>query len=340
VLAYPLTLLAAGLLDERVAAQFHDGRALAAFISMLYMIAVCCVMSVIGSHFAWRLNREVMETRNIGRYKLERRLGSGGMGDVWAAFDLTLKQRVALKTVYGHRPGSSVVARFEREVRALAGLTHPNTVRVFDYGVTDEGLWYYAMELLQGQTLRQLVVREGPLAVQRLVFIARQVLRALGEAHGKGILHRDIKPENVFVAELGGETDVVKLLDFGVAKVPASGDASLTMTGCVAGTPAYMAPEMILGRAGDARSDVYSFGALLYFASSGQLPFANEDRSTLLAAHLSRSPEPLSKVVPGVSPELERVIQRCMEKDPAARFASTQALLQALESVAGNQHHG
>src|SRR5690606_13299995 len=144
-----------------------------------------------------------------------------------------LKHRVALKTVSGHRPGSSALVRLEREVRALAELTHPNTVRIFDYGVTDDGPRYYAMELLQGGNLRDLVAREGPLPTPRLVHLARQFLRALGEAHGKGIIHRDIKPENVFVAQLGGESDIAKLLDFGIAKA-AFGDVTLTHTGWIA----------------------------------------------------------------------------------------------------------
>ena len=334
VLTYPVTLFVAAAVDERIAAQFREPAALGAFGSMLFMLAVSWVAVALGGHFAWQLSRQALEARHIGRYELERRLGSGGMADVWAAFDRTLKQRVALKTVYGHRPGSSVVARFEREVRALAGLTHPNTVRIFDYGVTDDGLWYYAMELLHGETLHQLVAREGPLPTARLLHIARQVLRALGEAHGKGIIHRDIKPENVFVAVLGGEPDIVKLLDFGVAKAPASGDATLTIPGHIAGTPAYVAPELVLGNQGDVRSDIYSFGALLYYAASGRLPFSDADAAALFAAHLTRPPQPLCEVAPGrVSDALAEIVERCMAKDPRDRFASTHALLEALAPV-------
>jgi serine/threonine-protein kinase len=219
--------------------------------------------------------------------------------------------------------------RLEREVRALAELTHPNTVRVFDYGATDDGLWYYAMELLHGKNLRELVALEGPLSGERLSSIARQVLRALGEAHGKGIIHRDIKPENVFVAELGGEVDVVKLLDFGIART--SGDTQLTNTGFVAGTPAYMAPETIMGRPADVRSDIYSFGATLHYALTGHLPFPDEDVMALFAAHLNRPLSPLTSL--GETPipaALERVVHRCLEKDPSRRYSSTRELLDAL----------
>jgi serine/threonine protein kinase len=301
-------------------------------VTSLYVLTECWAMLTLGGHFAWQLRREALETRNIGRYKLERRLGSGGMAEVWAAFDLTLKQRVALKTLSGHRPGSPQLERLEREVRALAELTHPNTVRVFDYGVTEDGLWYYAMELLHGETLRDLVLRERGLPAERVLRIARQVLRALGEAHDKGIIHRDIKPENVFIAEVGGEADVAKLLDFGIAKVTLSADSRLTNTGCVAGTPAYLAPELILGRSADIRSDIYSFGATLYFALSAQLPFPEKDAAMLFAAHLQREPEPLRRVAERPIPEvLARVVERCMAKAPGDRYPSAQALLDALQ---------
>jgi eukaryotic-like serine/threonine-protein kinase len=333
-LAYPVTLLVASRYDARIAAQVHDPSAVGAFVCMLVMIALSLVVLIWVGHFTWQLAREAMETRNIGRYKLQRRLGSGGMGDVWAAVDGTLKQRVAIKTVQAQRLGSSGLTRLEREVRALAGLTHPNTVRIFDYGATDDGLWYYVMELLQGQTLRELVERSGPLPAGRLVHIARQVLRALGEAHNKGIIHRDIKPENVFIAELGGETDVVKLLDFGIAKATSGAEATLTNTGFIAGTPAYMAPELIQGHAADRRTDVYSFGAMLYYAASGRLPFGDTEPATLFAAHLNREPEPLAGIAAHPMPEaLIRLVERCMAKKPDDRYPSTHALLEALQPL-------
>jgi serine/threonine-protein kinase len=333
-LAYPITLFIASRFDARIDAQFADRLALGQFVSILWLILECWAMLTVGGHFAWRLRREALETRNIGRYKLERRLGSGGMAEVWAAFDVVLSQHVALKTVGGQQRNPVVLQRLEREVRALAELKHPNTVRVLDYGVTDDGLWYYAMELLHGENLRDLVAREGPMPVPRLLSIARQVLRALGEAHGKGIIHRDIKPENVFVAELGGESDVVKLLDFGIAKATLAGDATLTNTGFVAGTPAYMAPELMLGCPADARSDLYSFGATLYFAMTGGLPFPDRDPAAVLAAHLNTAPAPLSaKALERIPPALERIVRRCMAKDPTERPTSTRALLDELELI-------
>jgi serine/threonine-protein kinase len=333
-LSFPVTMLVVSRFDARIAAQLADPVQLGLFVTSLVFLGTTWAMLTVGGNFAWRLRREALEMRNIGRYRLEWRVGRGGMGEVWAAFDQTLKQRVALKTVRGQRPGSSAVERLEREVRALAALSHPNTVRVFDHGVTEDGLWYYAMELLHGANLHELVGREGPLRVQRLLPIACQVLRALGEAHDKGIVHRDIKPDNVFVAELGGESDVVKLLDFGIAKALLSSDLTLTNTGWCAGTPAYMPPEVIRGRPADIRSDIYSFGATLYFALTAKLPFVQDNRLALFDAHLNHLPPSLSAASPHSIPAaLERIVQRCMAKNPNERYPSTQALLHELLSV-------
>jgi eukaryotic-like serine/threonine-protein kinase len=199
--------------------------------------------------------------------------------------------------------------------------------------ITDDGLWYYAMELLQGENLRDLVAREGPLPTARLVHLARQILRALGEAHAKGIIHRDIKPENVFVAQLGGESDVAKLLDFGIAKAMRD-DVTLTSTGWITGTPAYMPPEVIQGRGADVRSDIYCVGITLYFAASGKLPFNDTTQIGLLAAHLNSQPPLLSLACEGPVPSLlEQIVQRCLAKNPDDRYPSTRALLEALAAI-------
>ena len=331
ILSFALVMLLAAGCDANIAAQFRDPAKQVSIGFFVCFLTMTWLLLSLGGDFAWRLRREALETRNIGRYQLERLIGRGGMGEVWAAYDTALKHRVALKTVAGHRPGSSALARLEREARALAELTHPNTVRVFDYGVTEDGLWYYTMELLQGENLHDLVTRVGPLPEERLLRLASQVLRALGEAHTKGIIHRDIKPENVFVAELGGERDIAKLLDFGMAKATIMDGDSLTRTGRLAGTPAYMPPEIILGQPADARSDIYSFGATLYFAATGKLPFNDSTQIGLFAAHIKSDPVPLSAAASSpVSPLLEQLVQRCMAKEPGARYPTTQAVLQAL----------
>jgi eukaryotic-like serine/threonine-protein kinase len=332
-LTFPTVLLFAGQVDERLATQFDDPIEMTRFVMFLLFLAMTGLLLVMGGDFAWQLRRQALETRNIGRYKLERLLGRGGMGDVWAAYDIALKHRVALKTVSSQRQSPSALVRFEREARALAELTHPNTVRVFDYGVTDDGLWYYAMELLAGENLHDLVVHSGPLPTARLANIGRQVLRALGEAHAKGIIHRDIKPENVFVAVLGGEPDIVKLLDFGIAKAQLDTDAKVTVTGVVTGTPAYMPPEVLLGHAADARSDIYCFGGTLFFAATGKLPFSEQSLS-LLAARLSGEAPCLSDAAPvPVSPILDTIVRRCMASDPSARYASVHDVLEALSEL-------
>jgi tRNA A-37 threonylcarbamoyl transferase component Bud32 len=335
-LSFPITMLVLSPFDARVAEQFADPLYLGLFVTSLVFLVTTWALLTVGGNFAWRLRREALEMRNIGRYRLERQVGRGGMGEVWAAFDRTLKQRVALKTVRGQRPDSSAVERLEREVRALAALSHPNTVRVFDHGVTEDGLWYYAMELLHGANLHELVEREGPLRVPRLLHIARQALRALGEAHDKGIVHRDIKPDNVFVAELGGEADVVKLLDFGIAKALLSNELTLTNPGWCAGTPAYMPPEVIHGKPADIRSDIYSFGATLYFALTARLPFGADSRSALFEAHVNRVPPRLSATSPHPIPHaLALIVERCLAKDPNERYPSTQTLLEDLLAVTG-----
>ena len=249
----------------------------------------------------------MLEARRIGRYELQRRLGSGGMGEVWAAYDARLGQRVALKLLRRHQHNPSAIARFEREARALAGLSHPHIVSVSDYGVTDDGIWYYAMELLEGQNLRDLVETEGPLEPRRLIALAVQLAGALVEAHARGVIHRDIKPENVVVSAGGGQSEIAKLLDFGVAKTSSAASETLTATGWTPGTPAYMAPEALQGRPVDARSDIYALGATLRFA-------------------LDEAPIP---------EDLARVMRCCLESDPAARYPTSRALLSALSALSG-----
>ncbi len=275
LLAFPLTLVVACALDPAHRAQLHNRDALASFgLSMAFVIDAYVLAAVLG-HVVWALRQQVFEARSLGRYRLKRRIGSGGMGDVWVAHHATLKRDVAVKILRPDKLGhnASAASRFEREVRATTELLHPNTVRVFDYGVTDDGLHFYAMELLEGEHLAALVAREGPLPPPRAIHIASQAARALAEAHGKGIVHRDVKPENLLVTSPAGERDVVKVLDFGIAKVrETDADAKLTGTGSMMGTPAYLSPEAVNGLPLDARADVYQLGAVLYLLLTGLPP--------------------------------------------------------------------
>ncbi|RMH39448.1 MAG: serine/threonine protein kinase [Deltaproteobacteria bacterium] len=331
---FPAVMGGAALADVAgVRSQFADRALAARFGEHLVFLGLTVGLVTWGSHAIWRVRRAAFEARSIGRYRLERRIGAGGMGEVWAAYHKGIRRNVAVKLLRADRVTSDVdVARFEREVDALASLSHPNTVRVFDYGVTDDGIWYYAMELLDGVTLASLVRREGPLPPARAVHLLEQAARAFSEAHGRGIVHRDIKPENLFVARVGGECDVVKVLDFGIAKLlHVDAGATLTHGDWVGGTPAFISPEAARGRPVDARSDVYGLGAVLYFALTGRAPFPDTNVAALLDAHAHRTPEPPSRALGrALPPDVEAVAMRCLEKDPDRRYRDASELAAAL----------
>jgi serine/threonine-protein kinase len=335
VITYSLVLFGSTLFSGSTAAQLADPGSLSIFAVNTCFLVSTGVLTTVAGHVIWMLRKQVFEARSIGRYRLKYRIGSGGMGEVWAAHDKALNRDVAIKILRTRRGNEQAVARFEREVRATTELSHPNTVRVFDFGVTDDGLWYYAMELLQGEDLATLIGRSGALPPGRAVRLLTQAARALAEAHAAGIVHRDIKPENLFVANLGGESDFIKVLDFGVAKLSeAMEDKTLTATGMVMGTPAYVAPETLLGRPADARSDVYALGAVLYAALTGGPPFQEDNTALLCFAHLNKQPVPPSEKLGTPLPDgLEPIVMRCLEKEPERRFGSAAALAASLAEV-------
>jgi serine/threonine-protein kinase len=218
-------------------------------------------------------------------------------------------------------------------VQATATLTHPNTVQIFDHGHAEDGTFYYVMEYLPGLTVAQLAQQHGPLPPARAIHFLRQLCGALSEAHAIGLIHRDIKPTNIMVCGRGGLHDVAKLLDFGlvVAQGTCPGGEKLTQEGAIAGTPAYMSPEQAPGQETvDARSDVYSLGALAYFVLTGQPPFAGRSPVKMLAAHIYEPPAPLTNHRPDVPGELQAVVLRCLAKDPAERFGDAVSLEKAL----------
>ncbi|HEY5961750.1 MAG TPA: serine/threonine-protein kinase, partial [Polyangiaceae bacterium] len=222
--------------------------------------------------------------------------------------------------------------RFEQEVAATTQLTHPNTVRVFDYGVTEDGIWYYAMELLDGMTLKELVLEARHLDVQRALRIAHHVARALAEAHLHGIVHRDIKPENIFITRAGNESDFVKVLDFGIAKFKEfEGADSLTKPGAIFGTPAYMSPEAARGKVVGPASDVYGVGAVLYFMLTGSPPFSGRNPTEVLLAHVERcAPNVTETAGITVDTKVEHLVQRCLNKLPEQRYSDATELAEAL----------
>lgn len=334
-LGYPAALLVGSLFVPAVQTQMHEGSALAMLGFQVVLTVATAGLLAVGGDAMWSLKQRLHEARLVGRYKLDRRLGEGGMGEVWRAYHPALKKHVAVKILKADVASAAGLSRFEREIAAMTELEHPNTVRVFDAGVTDDGLYYYAMELLEGDTLSDLVTAAGPLPPARAVHLVRQAARAIGEAHGKGLVHRDVKPENLFVATLGGETDVVKVLDFGIAKLlDGARGATLTREGITVGTPAYMPPEQAMGRAVDARSDVYALGATLFYALTGRPPFGDDNVAAVLTAQMHEVPVPCSSLSPYAPVEaLDAIVARALEKDPEARFASMDALEQALAAL-------
>lgn len=288
---------------------------------------------VYGTHMIGTLRQEVFEARQLGQYRLRYLLGTGGMGQVYMAEHQLLKRPCAIKVI---RPGKAhdprALARFEREVRATARLSHWNTVEIFDYGSTDDGTFYYVMEYLPGLSFGDLVERYGPLPPERVIYLLQQTCDALREAHSLGLVHRDIKPGNIFAAHRGGVYDVAKLLDFGLAKLREDEpDVQLTQVGMITGSPAYMSPEQALGEdEPDARSDIYSLGAVAYFLLTGRPPFDGERAVRLLVAHAHDEVVPPSQIRADVPADLEQIVLRCLAKQPANRFQDAASLAQAL----------
>ena len=299
------------------------------------MVAIAALSAIVGVHSIGALRREAFVARQLGQYRLKKLLGSGGMGEVYLAEHQMMKRPCAIKVIRPEKAGDpQVLARFEREVRATAKLSHWNTIDIYDYGRTPDGTFYYVMEFLPGHNIGELVNEHGPLSAARIVYLMRQVCDALAEAHGHGLIHRDLKPANIYAAYRGGVFDVAKLLDFGLAKPLAEvGAAGLTQEGSITGSPLYMSPEQASSEEVDARSDVYSLGAVMYFMATGRPPFAYENPLKVMIAHASEDPEPPRYLNADVVPELEEIILRSMEKRPADRYQTVVELREALERV-------
>jgi serine/threonine-protein kinase len=272
-----------------------------------------------------------------GKYFIHQLLGHGGMGDVYKATHLTLDRPVVLKLLKKlFHSDPSLVQRFHREARASSRLNHPNSITIIDFGQTDDGTLFMAMEYLSGRSLERIVADEHPLPESRVIHIVAQILAALGEAHSLGIIHRDLKPANVMIEPRRDEPDFVKVLDFGIAKLnePGSGGAGLTQAGIVCGTPGYMSPEQVRGEELDPRSDIYAVGVILYEMLTGVLPFESDTPMGLVTKHLVEDPPPIGVRRPGtaVSPDLEAVIMKALARDRDERFSSSDEMRAALLS--------
>lgn len=267
-----------------------------------------------------------------GRYRTVRVIGRGGMGTVYEGIQQDLGRRVAIKILHPHLAlNLDTVERFKREAQATAALGHPNIVQVTDCQWQPGGPLFLVMEFLTGTSLGQVMQAHGRLPARRVAFIASQLLDALAVAHRSGIVHRDIKPDNVFLTSMAQVHDIVKVLDFGVAKLLGEGpDAQLTSTGVAIGTPFYMAPEQARGLPVDARTDIYAVGVCMYHALSGRVPFNAPSFNALMFAIAEQTPAPLASLAPDVDPGLVAIVERAMAKDPARRFANAGEMSGAL----------
>jgi hypothetical protein len=313
-------------------------RAFAVLMGLLILSAVGIFLAMLFLTRQQRaLQKATLAARRLGQYALEEKLGAGGMGTVYKARHAMLRRPTAVKLLDADKISATSIARFEREVQLTSALTHPNTVAIFDYGRTSDGIFYYAMEFLEGMNLEDLVSRFGPLPEARAVYILRQVCGALGEAHAAGLVHRDIKPANIFLTCRGGLHDFVKVLDFGLVKArDGAEEANLTNPDAVIGTPLYLSPEAICQPDQvDARTDVYAVGAVAYYLLAGSPVFVGDSLVEICVQQVRAVPEPPSvRRGKPISRDLEELLLRCLAKSPSERPRDAADLLCALEACA------
>jgi len=310
------------------------------FFEQTLLISISVFTATVGVKSIGTLRKEVFVAKKLGQYRLGELLGSGGMGEVYLAEHQMMKRPCAIKVI---RPDKAVnpqvLARFEREVRATAKLSHWNSIEIYDYGRTDDGTFYYVMEFLPGHNIGELVGGHGPLPPERIIYLMRQICDALAEAHSQGLIHRDIKPANLFCAYRGGHFDVAKLLDFGLAKpIAETQDVELTQEGSITGSPLFMSPEQATGSVEvDVRSDIYSLGAVMYYMATGQPPFDYDKAIQVMVAHASETPRSPREIRAAIPLELEEIILRCLEKDPEDRIQTATELRDLLAQVPSQQ---
>ena len=305
--------------------------------------AIAVAMAAAFSQTIYGLRKAVSDIQRLGQYTLEQKLGEGGMGVVYRASHAMLRRPTAIKLLLPDRAGKDALTRFEREVRRTAMLTHPNTVTVFDYGRTTDGVFYYAMELLEGASLDEVVEVDGPQPEERVIHLLEQAAASLAEAHDAGLIHRDVKPGNIMVVDRGGISDLVKVLDFGLvkdvgreARGGATSEPALTMANAITGTPLYIAPETVTApETVDARTDLYSLGAVGYWLLTGTHVFGGKSILEVCAHHLHSVPEPPStRLGAPVAADLEAVLLACLAKRPEDRPASAHVLRERLRACA------
>ena len=311
------------------------------FWGLFGMLAVCALALFIFSLIIAQLNREArqaaLNAKQLGQYSLDEKLGEGGMGVVYRAHHAMLLRPTAVKFLHLESTNEQSIARFEREVRLTSRLNHPNTIAIYDYGRTPEGIFYYAMEYLEGINLEDLVRRFGPQSEVRVIHLLQQVCGSLAEAHRVGLIHRDIKPANIMLTERGGVYDFVKLLDFGLVKaVDSERESRLTCAGSITGTPLYLSPEAIENPEDvDPRSDLYAVGAVGYWLLTGTSLFGGKSVLEIIQKHATTVPElPSDRLHRAVDPGLESLLMQCLAKDREDRPASAADLADALADLA------
>jgi serine/threonine protein kinase len=312
-----------------------------AFWSLFGLLGASSVLILLFTLAVARSERSaqqaVLMAKELGQYQLETKLGEGGMGVVYRGRHRMMRRPTAIKLLHPDKTTDDGIARFEREVQLTCQLNHPNTIAIYDYGRTPEGVFFYAMEFLDGINLDALITRYGPQPEGRVIHLLRQICGSLAEAHGIGLVHRDIKPANIMVGHRGGESDVVKVLDFGLVKaVDSKKESSITSAGAVIGTPLYMSPESIENPDRvDSRSDLYSVAAVGYCLLTGGPPFDGGNVLEICMHHSRTPPErPSERLKRTVSADLEEVLLKGLAKKPAERFASARVFAEALAGCA------
>ena len=333
-LAFPVVMAVAALASPASRSEWLNAPSLIFFSTHYIFVLTTALLGLMTGHMVWSAQEQLYRARRVGRYRLQAPLGQGGMGEVWLAWDQSLNRNIALKILrVGTASNPAAIRRFELEAQAAGRLRGPHVAHVFDFGASDDGLYYIAMEYLVGMNLATLIEKFGPLPPGRAIHLAIQACVALEEAHASGIIHRDLKPHNLYVTHVPDDPDFIKLLDFGVARLRAAGaaDERLTKVGLVVGTPAYVAPELWHGGEADERSDIFAFGITLHVMLTGVTPFEGWSLSQIQAAHITGKLPPLRLEQDGpLGERLEKLLLRCIAWSESDRLQSVRELRQQL----------